>query len=119
MDIQLLLELICSKKGGATKKEIKHILKLFLISDHEIKWLFNRIYHVRWRTETFSVILLNNDKKWYTFDNQEYCRIILRKLSEYSQKPVEKPVGIPFWIYEEHDLCFSVFSSSDYIYPYF
>ena len=109
--IELLLELICCKKGGASKSDIVQIMEKFGIKRYEIESIFTRIHYSRMKSDSFSIILLNEKRKWETFDNSEYCKSILREIKDNPNDISEKIWGIPYWIVEKSNLLHSVFGN--------
>ena len=98
--IEIFVELLCCKDGGIKKAELMYRLLQVGFEEKEIKKLMNRIYYARYRSESFSVILLNDQKKWYTFDNEEYCKGLIRQI-KLSACEIPKPSGVPYLVYEK------------------
>lgn len=99
-----IIELICCKENGLSKSEITKVLLDLGFYQEKINRFFNRIHYARKRSGSFSVILLNENNKWRTFDNFEHSRNVLNFLKANPSRSFEKPTEIPYWLYEDYTL---------------
>jgi hypothetical protein len=106
------INIICSRKNGASKKEIFQTAKLF---GFEIKpWMWNRIHYAISRGG--SIPIYCDKKRWYSFESSYYKSLV--KFVNNNEKGVTAmgmSMGVvPTWIDNKHDIFNSIFKHEDF-----
>lgn len=104
-----LLNIICCKKNGATKKEIELIFNKFETKINKQFW--NKVFNLR---KINDYILICKNKKWYSNDIEYYKAIIIHILSNKKSSYLGAGIAIPHWILERVELFKSIFQLSDF-----
>ncbi|MGL6121364.1 MAG: hypothetical protein ACRC0V_12785 [Fusobacteriaceae bacterium] len=106
-----LLNIICSKKNGATKKEIELIFQKFETEINKQVW--NKIFNLR---KINAYILICKGKRWHSTEKEFYKMIICHVLNnDKGNRFLGMIDSIPFWVDERNELFKSIFHLSDFI----
>lgn len=113
IDIDGLFNFICSRRKGATKKEINKIALMF---GYEIKpYEWRRIHYALARRSGCLDIYCEN-KKWFCFRSYYYKNIVEFVNNNTKEKTYMGMAmgGVPFWIQENYELFNKVFKLEDF-----
>lgn len=111
--IDYFFELICCFDGGLKRRDITNYLKELGFNNEDINDFFAEIHYQRANDKSFSFVLLTSEKKWYTFDNKEYCISVIRDIKK-EDCPKIKPIGMNPSIYQKWDTLRKIFLQDNY-----
>lgn len=110
--IEEFIQIICSRKNGASKKEINSTAKLF---GFDVKpWMWRRIHYGISRGG--SIGLYCENKRWYSFQSDYYKSVVeFVHNNEKGETSMGMSMGcVSYWIDENHDLFCEVFNINEF-----
>jgi hypothetical protein len=106
------LDIICSRKKGASKKEINETALKF---GYEISpYLWYRIHYAISNGGSINIYCKN--KRWFSFENYYYKRLV-KFVNENEKEKTHMGMAmgcVPSWITDNHKLFNEIFKFSDF-----
>lgn len=112
VDIGQFIDIICSRRNGASRKEINETALKF---GYEIKpYLWNRIHYAILRSGAVNIYC--EKRRWYSFESHYYKKLVkFVNENEKDKTYMGMAMGcVPYWITENYELFNKTFKEKDF-----